>query len=242
MIWYTFLTLSLILSCFPFTRRADPAASTLYTDEARATSSINLPQNSSDVYLYFLPPSYSWAVIGTGSVMEKSLMLLMYSAAGDQRKPSAALYACAYSILESVVTDSMQTGKSEPSFTTGVQIGALGSSTIDDDMIVLNGLCRGCRSLNPSIYALGPKYVLLSSDSKSIGLRRHYSFGHFTMDLKKATGIGGVPIAPNISSGAAMAGSPVQDRDKASKAHDVVMVFVTLIMIPLNVIIVGLFR
>ncbi len=63
-----------------------PAASTLYIDETQTTFSINLPENSTDVYFYFSSLAYSWVAIGAGSTMAGSLMMIMYSAADNQRK------------------------------------------------------------------------------------------------------------------------------------------------------------
>jgi hypothetical protein len=62
------------------------------------------------------------------------------------------------------------------------------------------------------------------------------------MDMVQASGAGGVPEASNTTSGAALAGSLVKDGDKASTAHGVLMALVALVMIPFDVIIIGLFK
>ncbi len=62
------------------------------------------------------------------------------------------------------------------------------------------------------------------------------------MDMVQATGPGGVPVASTTTSGAALAGGIINDGDKASIIHGVLMAFCALILIPLDVIIVGLFR
>lgn len=62
------------------------------------------------------------------------------------------------------------------------------------------------------------------------------------MDMIQATGPGGVPAASNTTFGAALTGSIVADGDKASKAHGFLMALVALVMIPLDVIIIGLFK
>ena len=62
------------------------------------------------------------------------------------------------------------------------------------------------------------------------------------MDMVQATGPGGVPVPSNTTSGAALAGSPSVDSDRASPGHGFIMAFVALILIPLDVIIIGLFK
>jgi hypothetical protein len=56
-----------------------PAASTFYLDQTETQFSLALASNSSDVYIYFTSPAYSWVGVGFGASMEKSLMLVMYA-------------------------------------------------------------------------------------------------------------------------------------------------------------------
>lgn len=61
-----------------------PAASTFYLPETETQFSVNIADDSSDVYFYFASPAYSWVGVGFGSQMESSLMLIMYpDANGD---------------------------------------------------------------------------------------------------------------------------------------------------------------
>lgn len=62
------------------------------------------------------------------------------------------------------------------------------------------------------------------------------------MNMVQATGAGGVPLASNITSGATLLGSLVKDGDKASRAHGFLMALVALVIIPLDAIIIGLFK
>ena len=55
-----------------------PAASTFYIPETATQFSVNIANDSSDVYFYFASPAYSWVGIGFGAQMENSLMLIMY--------------------------------------------------------------------------------------------------------------------------------------------------------------------
>lgn len=61
-----------------------PAASTFYVEETETQFSVNIANDSSDVYLYFASPAYSWVGVGFGGQMDNSLMLIMYpDANGD---------------------------------------------------------------------------------------------------------------------------------------------------------------
>jgi hypothetical protein len=62
------------------------------------------------------------------------------------------------------------------------------------------------------------------------------------MDMVQASGPGGVPEASNTTSGATLSGPLVTDGDKASKAHGFLMALVALVMIPFDVIIIGLLK
>jgi preprotein translocase subunit SecG len=62
------------------------------------------------------------------------------------------------------------------------------------------------------------------------------------MNMVQASGPGGLPAASNTTSGATLAGPLVKDGDKASTAHGVLMALVALVLIPFDVIIIGLFK
>ena len=65
-----------------------PAASTFYLPETETQFSVNIANDSSDVYFYFASPAYSWVGVGFGGQMENSLMLIMYpNADGDSTSP-----------------------------------------------------------------------------------------------------------------------------------------------------------
>lgn len=58
--------------------KAVPAASTFYLPGTGTQFSVNVANDSSDVYFYFASPAYSWVGVGFGRQMENSLMLIMY--------------------------------------------------------------------------------------------------------------------------------------------------------------------
>ena len=60
------------------------AASTFYLDQTETQFSVNIANDSDDVFIYFTSPAYSWVGVGFGEKMEGSLMLIMYpNANGD---------------------------------------------------------------------------------------------------------------------------------------------------------------
>ena len=66
----------------PLLVRADAApavsASTFYLAETETQFSVNIANDSSDVFIYFTSPAYSWVGVGFGEGMKDSFMLIMY--------------------------------------------------------------------------------------------------------------------------------------------------------------------
>jgi hypothetical protein len=84
----TTFTLSIFLTVTSAQAQNDtniiPAASTFYVGETETQFSVNIANDSSDVYIYFASPAYSWVGVGFGEQMDNSLMLIMYpDANGD---------------------------------------------------------------------------------------------------------------------------------------------------------------
>lgn len=68
-----------------------PEASTLYISRTQTQFSLNVANDSSDIYIYFASPAYSWVGVGFGSQMENSLMFIMYqNGNGDSKSCSNA--------------------------------------------------------------------------------------------------------------------------------------------------------
>lgn len=141
---------------------------------------------------------------------------------------------------------------SEPSFTSDPELEVLPGTTINDSMLNLNARCRNCRvwpsgsldassSTQPMIYAFGHGNRLYS-DSPSAGLKRHIRYGHFTMDLRAATGAGAVPTKNSASAGVKMIGSMTRDHDRKNLAHAIVGCLALFLLWPLNVIFAGFFK
>jgi hypothetical protein len=66
------------------------AASTFYLDKTETQFSVNIANDSQDVFIYFTSPAYSWVGVGFGEKMEGSLMLIVYqNADGDSTSKPA---------------------------------------------------------------------------------------------------------------------------------------------------------
>ncbi|KAJ4359026.1 hypothetical protein N0V95_002562 [Ascochyta clinopodiicola] len=214
-----------------------PAASTFYLQETETQFSVNIANDSSDVYFYFASPAYSWVGVGFGRQMENSLMLIMYpDANGDN------------------VTISPRIGRKagEPVFTEKPEFEVLDDTRIEDGMMILHARCSDCRVWpngfldatskdQPMIYAFGNAHALQSS-SPSADLQRHVRYGYFTMDMTVATGSGGVPLKSNASNGVQVQGELTKDANLKALAHAILGCLVLFVAWPLNVLIAGFLR
>jgi hypothetical protein len=93
----------------------------------------------------------------------------------------------------------------EPSYTSNISVQVLPGSGIANDIMTVNAMCTNCRSweggsIDPTntaaefIFAVGPDGDLKSSEG-SANIKRHTEYGNFVMDLTKALGVAGVPVA-----------------------------------------------
>jgi len=53
-------------------------ASTFYLDRTETQFSINIADDSDDVFIYYASPAYSWVGVGFGEKMDGSLMFIMH--------------------------------------------------------------------------------------------------------------------------------------------------------------------
>ncbi|KAF2646281.1 CBD9-like protein [Massarina eburnea CBS 473.64] len=230
---------ALLLTFFITSIRAQntTAASTFFWEKTETQFSINLAKNSSDVFIYFSSPAYSWVGVGFGDGMKDALMIVMYpNEKGDNI----------------TISPRIATGHSEPTFSPDIKLDVLPGSGIIDDMFVLKAVCRSCRVwpngfLNaesiaqPMIYAFGPGNRI-NSNSPNAPLKRHYTYGKFTMDMRQATGKGAVPASASTSNGVNLEGSMVRDHDRKDLAHAVLGCLALFVLWPINVLVAGFFR
>ncbi|KAF2438375.1 iron reductase domain protein [Karstenula rhodostoma CBS 690.94] len=214
-----------------------PAAATFYLDQTETQFSLSLANDSSDVFIYFASPAYSWVAVGFGESMENSLMLVMYAnAKGDNI----------------TISPRLSTGHSEPSFAPSINLDILNGTGIHDDMYVLRAVCHSCRvwpnafldttsPAAPMLFAFGPGTATLSDDPAA-PLRRHVRFGTFTMDMRAAlTADAGVPEANPQLRNAAIT-RMAKDRDGKDLAHAVLGCIALFVLWPLNVVLAAFFR
>ena len=232
-----------------------PAASTFYLQETETQFSVNVANDSSDVYIYFASPAYSWVGAGFGKHMENSLMLIMYpNANGDSMLPIETTLEKKKTLTSIDLTISPRIGRKagEPAFTNKVAIEVLDGTRIEDGMMILHARCLDCRvwpngfldatsSDQPMIYAFGSPYAL-QSDSPSADLKRHVRYGQFIMDMTAATGTGGVPLKSNASNGVQVLGGMTKDTDRKRLAHVILGCLVLFVVWPLNVLIAGFLK
>ncbi|KAF1838192.1 CBD9-like protein, partial [Decorospora gaudefroyi] len=209
------------------------AASTFYLEKTETQFSVNIADDSNDVFIYFTSPAYSWVGMGFGERMEGSLMLIMYPNAEGEN-----------------VTLSPRIGSkaAEPSYNSSIDINILPGTKISDSMLVLHARCTNCRpyldpktTTQPMLYAFGNGQNVLSS-SPSANLKRHVRYGTFTMDMKTATGPGGVPAKSSASNGIGSAGPMIKDHNRASRAHAVLGCVALFVLWPLNVLLAGFLK
>lgn len=232
-----------------------PAASTFYVPETETQFSVNIANDSSDVYFYFASPAYSWVGVGFGAHMENSLMLIMYpDADGNSTSQLKSTLKKTRALTSADITISPRIGRKggEPVFTNQIDIEVLNGSGIQDDMMILHGRCSDCRvwpngfldatsPSQPMIYAFGSPYPLQSS-SASADLKRHARYGYFMMDMTAATGTGGVPLKSSANAGVQEKDGMVKDSDRKTLAHAILGCLILFVVWPLNVLIAGFLR
>ncbi|KIW55376.1 hypothetical protein PV05_07660 [Exophiala xenobiotica] len=161
------------------------------------TVSVNVPSDSSDTLFYHFsaPSSQTWAAFGFGSQMKGALMFVTYASQDGNN-----------------VTVSPRLGKGHvmPQHTSDVKVDVLNGSGIVDGVFVVNAQCTGCRSWDGGsvnvdstsqnmIWALGPSGNL-ESDDVAASISQHEGYQFFGLNLKDATGTGGVPNTSNSTS------------------------------------------
>ncbi|KAH7091395.1 hypothetical protein FB567DRAFT_589286 [Paraphoma chrysanthemicola] len=231
------LSLSLF-ACAQDTNTSITPASTFFLDKTDTQFSINIANDSSDVYIYFTSPAYSWVGVGIGGQMANSLMFIMYPN-GDGNNVT--------------VSPRLGSKNAEPSFLSSINLEILDGTTVtNDSMLVLRAVCRNCLTWpggkldkeakdHPMIYAFG-RATALYSDSKSANLKRHFVYGQFTMNMVAATGTGGVPANSSAMNGVEMVGNMVRDHDRANLAHAIIGCLALFVIWPLNVLFAGFFK
>lgn len=142
------------------------------------------------------------------------------------------------------VSPRIATGHVMPEHTNDVSVDVLSGSGIIDGSFVVNAKCTKCRSWNGGnidvtsenqamIWAAGPSGSINSNDA-SAQISKHEGYNFFGLNLKKATGAGGVPEV-NSTTDTVIGGGAVDDGGHfrgATGFHAFLMVAAFLIVFP----------
>ncbi|KAI9726115.1 MAG: hypothetical protein M1834_009412 [Cirrosporium novae-zelandiae] len=228
------MTISIVLLFFSSIAFAATIPSSTFVQSGNGgpnfTFSINVPDESNDLYFHLSGPSgNSWIAIGFGKQMKNALILLAYKSSNGKNV---------------TLSPRVASGHSEPSYDSSLRVTALLGTGLQDNLMVVNGRCSNCRewkegsldvtsTAQSMIWAVGPDNDL-QSNSMTAGIQRHDAFGIFTMDLKAATGEGGIPASANSNDGATSL-EVSSDGDKKTALHGALMLAVFIIIFPLGV-------
>lgn len=194
-------------------------------------------RSSGDLYFHMESPvGQAWIGVGIGDEMKNSLMFIAYP---DGNGESVT------------ISPRIADGHSEPSYQSDITIQKQGSNTASGSRtnlkLMADGVCKSCLKWNggsidltnskqPFIFAVGPTYPPIESDSLSAGISRHEFYGQFTMDMTAATvsSGGSVPQGPYVQENASGATDTEYDHDPASRIHGLVMCVVFVLLLPLG--------
>jgi hypothetical protein len=140
----------------------------------------------------------------------------------------------------------------EPSYTSNVSLTVLPGSGITNGSMTVNAMCTNCRSWEggsidptntaaPFIFAIG-QHGDLQSNSASANTKRHSEYGAFTMDLTKALGVAGVPVALTADTSGTEQTQLTNDEDFSPPLHAVIMVFVFVGLMPFGIVVLRIFH
>lgn len=150
------------------------------------------------------------------------------------------------------VSPRLSYGHTEPSYTNNVTITVQPGTGIANGNMTVHAICTGCRSwkggsIDPTstaqkfIFATGPDGSI-NSNSGSANIKRHASFGAFTMDLTKAVGAAGIPIIAMSDSAGTVQTQDQTDHDFSAPLHAVAMIGAFVVLMPAGVLILRVFK
>ena len=140
-------------------------------------------------------------------------------------------------------------GNVEPSLT-DLSVTVLPGSGIANNIMTVNAKCTNCRtwkggSIHPNntaadfIFAVGPDGSI-KSNSGSANIKRHSEYGTFVMDLTKAFGVAGVPVAMTADTSGVSQMSLKNDHDFGPPLHAALMIVVFVGAMPFGVVVLRL--
>ena len=140
----------------------------------------------------------------------------------------------------------------EPSYTSNVTISVLPGSGIANGNITVHAMCNNCRAWKGGsvdatntaahfIFASGPDGSI-NSNSGSADIKRHSTYGSFTMDLTKAVGAAGIPIAIFADTSGVNQTSEKADHDFSAALHACLMIFAFVGLLPMGLLILRILK
>ena len=184
-------------------------ASGFVASDKSVTFALNIPQNETNNNLYFTlqgPSSSSW-IVWQASLPSNTTDELQAVGMGNDKMDDTLMFMAYADSTGNNITLSARLSYAhvEPSYDSNVSFSLQYGSGIINGNYVVNAICYNCRSwkgglIDPTntaakfIFASGPDGSL-NSNSLSADIKRHSSYGSFTMDLTKAVGTAGVPVA-----------------------------------------------
>ena len=207
------------------------------------TFALNADKSTGDLYFHLSSSGGNgWIGVGIGGEMKGALMFMAY--------PSSDKTGV-------TISPRIADGNSEPTYQSNIQIQDKGTDTATGNRenldIVAEGVCRNCTSWmdsngigqsldlttkdQPFIFAVGPVFPPVDSDSRSASLSEHALYGRFTVDMAAATSNSGgsIPSGPFTSNSNASPAFDVRtDSDPASHIHGLVMCLVFILLLPLS--------
>ena len=150
------------------------------------------------------------------------------------------------------VSPRLSYGHTEPSYTNNVTITVQPGSGIANGNMTVHAICTRCRSwkggsIDPTsraqkfIFATGPDGSI-DSNSGSANIKRHASYGAFTMDLTKAVGAAGIPIIAMSDTAGTVQTQDQTDHDFSAPLHAVAMIGAFVGLMPAGVLILRVFK
>ena len=138
-------------------------------------------------------------------------------------------------------------GHTEPSYTSNITVSVLPGSGVANGNMTVNAMCTNCRSwkgghIDPTdtaakfIFAIGPDGNI-NSNSGNANIKRHSSYGAFTMDLTKAVGSAQVPNSPTADTSGTVQTQDKSDHDFSGALHACVMILAFVGLMPVGVMI-----
>jgi len=216
-------------------------ASGFVASDSSVTFALNIPQKDDSNDLYFTlagPSSSSWIAVGMGSnKMANSLVFMAYS---DSTGKNVTL------------SPRLAYDEVEPSYTSNISVTVLPGSGISNNTMTVNAMCTNCRSwkggsIDPTntaanfIFGVGPGGSI-KSNSGSANIKRHSEYGIFTMDLTKAFGVAGVPVALTADTAGTTQTELKNDHDFSPALHACIMILAFVGLMPLGIMILRIFN